>query len=147
MMPDTLSRSIGGAAMARSCKVIDADGHILEPPNLWENYIDSKYLEVCPKLIVSGDGDEIFRMHGDYQMAFKDFGETGPEVEKEKFGRAGAFGAREGIVVDSAHLPYAQGRRGGFDPHARIVDMDTDGIDAAFLYPTLGLMLETNLRD
>jgi hypothetical protein len=27
----------------------------------------------------------------------------------------------------------------GFDPHARIVDMDADGIDAAFLYPSLGL--------
>ena len=30
-------------------------------------------------------------------------------------------------------------RRGGFDPHARIIDMDADWIDAAFLYPSLGL--------
>jgi hypothetical protein len=36
-------------------------------------------------------------------------------------------------------LKYAEGRKGGFDPHARIVDMDADGIDAAFLYPSLGL--------
>ena len=29
--------------------------------------------------------------------------------------------------------------KGGFDPHARIPDMDVDGIDAAFLYPSIGL--------
>ena len=36
-------------------------------------------------------------------------------------------------------MEYTQGRKGGFDPHARIPDMDLDGIDAAFLYPSLGL--------
>src|SRR5207247_8744979 len=34
---------------------------------------------------------------------------------------------------------YAEGRKGGFDPDARIGDMDAEGIDAAFLYPSLGL--------
>src|SRR5262249_55919357 len=29
---------------------------------------------------------------------------------------------------------------GGFDPHARIAALDSEGIDAAFLYPTLGLL-------
>jgi predicted TIM-barrel fold metal-dependent hydrolase len=43
---------------------------------------------------------------------------------------------REGVP---AVEKYAEGRKGGFDPHARIPDMDLDGIDAAFLYPTLGL--------
>src|SRR2546430_12450637 len=32
-----------------------------------------------------------------------------------------------------------EGRPGGFDPHKRIPDMDLDGIDAAFLYPSMGL--------
>src|SRR2546422_1007089 len=36
-------------------------------------------------------------------------------------------------------MKYVEGRRGGFDPHARIADMDLDGIDAAFLYPSIGL--------
>ena len=30
-------------------------------------------------------------------------------------------------------MTYNQGKKGGFDPHARIPDMDADGIDAAFL--------------
>ena len=36
-------------------------------------------------------------------------------------------------------MQYIDGRKGGFDPHARIPDMDLDGIDAAFLYPSVGL--------
>jgi len=36
--------------------VIDADGHILEPPDLWENYIDPKFRETCPKVLVTKNG-------------------------------------------------------------------------------------------
>ena len=52
-------------------------------------------------------------------------------------GRIGAVGARQGIVDDT--MEYKDGKPGGFDPHKRIPDMDADGIDAAFLYPSLGL--------
>ena len=47
----------------------------------------------------------------------------------------GSIGVRQGEVNNT--LKYEEGRKGGFDPHTRIVDMDADGIDAAFLY--LGL--------
>jgi predicted TIM-barrel fold metal-dependent hydrolase len=36
-------------------------------------------------------------------------------------------------------MKYEDGKPGGFDPHKRIPDMDFDGIDAAFLYPSMGL--------
>ena len=57
---------------------------------------------------------------------------------KKGLGALGGVGARDGTVVDDA-MEYEQGRKGGFDPHARIPDMDLDGIDAAFLYPSIGL--------
>src|SRR5439155_1359178 len=53
-------------------------------------------------------------------------------------GNIGAIGARQGDVAELT-MKYVEGRKGGFDPHARIPDMDLDGIDAAFLYPSLGL--------
>ena len=40
--------------------VIDADGHVLEPPDLWENYIDPRFRETCPKLLITEDGREDF---------------------------------------------------------------------------------------
>jgi hypothetical protein len=54
-------------------------------------------------------------------------------------GALGAVGARDGSVVVGDALEYNDGRKGGFDPHARIPDMNLDGIDAAYLYPSIGL--------
>jgi uncharacterized protein len=113
--------------------VIDADGHILEPPDLWEQYIEPKYREGCPKLITLESGEEILRIEGDYAISLSH------GKKKISFGGTGAFGARDGKV--SAKIPYKEGRKGGFDPHARIPDMDSESIDAAFLYPSLGLFM------
>src|SRR5437773_10606187 len=50
----------------------------------------------------------------------------------------GAIGSRDQEPEET--MKYTDGRKGGFDPHARIPDMDLDGIDAAVLYPSLGLL-------
>ena len=59
-------------------------------------------------------------------------------TRKRSFGSIGGIGARQGTVV-ATEMKYEEGRAGGFDPHKRIPDMDLDGIDAAFLYPSVGL--------
>src|SRR4030095_6728027 len=46
---------------------------------------------------------------------------------------------RRDADMDDGEMTYADGRPGGFDPHKRIPDMELDGIDAAFLYPSVGL--------
>src|SRR5215469_6349858 len=113
--------------------VIDADGHVTEPPNLWEEYMEPKFREGCPKLITIEDGHEILRLEYDDAI------DLSRGKQRITFGAVGAFGARDGSVKPNG--PYLQGRKGGFDPHARIPDMDAEGIDAAFLYPTLGLFV------
>src|SRR5437879_10258697 len=57
---------------------------------------------------------------------------------EQGMGGIGGVGARQG-TVKATELKYEEGRPGGFDPHKRIPDMDLDGIDAAFLYPSVGL--------
>ena len=42
-------------------------------------------------------------------------------------GRIGGVGARQGVVAADT-LEYKDGKPGGFDPHARIPDMDADGM-------------------
>ena len=112
--------------MARAYNVIDADGHILEPLTLWTDYMDPKYRDQAPKLIRDADGKQRLQV-GEQLLG-----------SKKGLGALGGVGARDGTVVDDA-MEYEQGRKGGFDPHARIPDMDLDGIDAAFLYPSIGL--------
>jgi len=114
-------------------RVIDSDGHICEPPDLWEQYMEPKYREGCPKLVTLENGAEILRIEGDVAI------DLGGGKKRVSFGGVGAIGSREGKVSPS--IPYTQGRKGGFDPHARIPDMDAEGIDAAVLYPSLGLFL------
>ncbi|TMA60627.1 MAG: hypothetical protein E6J80_01740 [Deltaproteobacteria bacterium] len=111
--------------MSRTYNVIDSDGHVLEPPDFWAEYMDPAYRERAPQLFVDTDGKERLRIEGKVLG-----GPTG-------LGFAGAIGARQGAA--SINIKYIEGRKGGFDPHARIPDMDLDGIDAAFLYPSLGL--------
>lgn len=114
-------------------RVIDADGHVLEPPDLWSNYIEPRFRESAPRLVSNSEGAEIL------QIGATELTDNGPGRRRVKVGATGAIGAREGNV--SVHIKYAEGRPGGFDPHARIIDMDAESIDAAFLYPSLGLFL------
>src|SRR5260370_34908837 len=119
--------------MARTYNCVDADGHILEPPDLWERYIEPRFRAGGPKLRSTAEG-AVFRPEGG--------GNGIPRGGGKKaigFGGLGTIGARDGSVEH--RVPYAEGRKGGFDPHARIPDMDAEGIDAAFLYPSLGLFL------
>ena len=44
--------------MARTYKVIDADGHILEPTDLWDNYMDPAHREHAPRMILDDNGKE-----------------------------------------------------------------------------------------
>lgn len=114
------------AGTGRTYDIIDADGHVLEPLDLWDEYMDPAYRDHAPRLFVDTDGKERMRLEG------KVLGTGGG------LGVTGAIGARQGTVGRQI-FKYLDGRRGGFDPHARIVDMDLDDIDAAFLYPSLGL--------
>src|SRR5271168_282866 len=112
--------------MARAYNVIDSDGHILEPLTLWDDYIDPAFRDRAPKVVVDTDGKQ--RLLIEEQVL----------GSRQGMGGLGGVGARQG-AVSAETMSYEDGRPGGFDPHKRIPDMDLDGIDAAFLYPSLGL--------
>src|ERR1044071_1585647 len=112
--------------MGRAYHVGDAAGHILEPLDLWDRYIDPAFHERRPRFVIDDNGKERLGVEG------KLLGNP------RGIDSLGAVGVRQvDIKLDS--LKYGEGKKGWFDPHARIVNMDTNGIDAAFLYPSLGL--------
>jgi predicted TIM-barrel fold metal-dependent hydrolase len=113
--------------MARQYNCVDADGHILEPLDLWQKYMDPAFRDRAPRIIMGNNGKEQLIVD-EHRVGDGNLG----------IGRIGAVGARQG-VVEADTMAYKDGKPGGFDPHARIPDMDADGIDAAFLYPSLGL--------
>jgi len=112
--------------MGRAYNVIDSDGHILEPITLWDDYIEPNFRDPAPRIIIDDERQERLPVERQHLGS------------KKSLGGIGGVGARQGVVSDET-MAYKDGRKGGFDPHARIPDMDLDGIDAAFLYPSLGL--------
>jgi len=74
--------------MGSAYNVIDSDGHVLEPLNLWENYIDRAFRDRAPRLFIDEDGKQRLRIDG------KKFG------GRRGLGTLGAIGARDGVVCD-----------------------------------------------
>ncbi len=95
--------------MGRAYNVIDADGHILEPLDLWDRYIEPKFRDRAPRIVMGENGKErlVIEEHavGDGQRGI---------------GRIGAVGARQG-VVEGDTMAYKDGKAGGFDPQPRPV--------------------------
>src|ERR1700747_434428 len=98
--------------MPRTYNIIDADGHVLEPPNLWVEYIDPKFRDDAPRVIT--DENNVDRLW----IAGRIFPSTAGGI-----GRAGTIGI-PGSKISEAR--YLNGRKGGFNPQARIADMDLD---------------------
>src|ERR1051326_5742841 len=101
--PGTQTRE--AMAMTRAYNVVDADGHILEPLTLWDDYIDPAFRERRPRFVIDDNGKERLSVEG------KLLGNP------RGIGSLGSVGARQGIVKPGT-LKYAEGRRGGVDPHA-----------------------------
>ena len=109
--------------MVRAHGVISADSHVFEPRDLWERYIDPPFRKRAPKIVREGERD-LFVIDG---------------LEPEFVGIMGSAGVRAGKLREINR--HEEGLRGGWDPHARVRDMDLDGVDAEVLYTSLGMRL------
>src|SRR5262249_55700682 len=131
-----------GVAMAQSPSskeppVVDADGHVLEPRDVWQRYMEPALRERAIRIERDAEGIEVLLVDGRPHLGLR--------------GRLGALG---GIGMDSEDLmtvgqrSYADGcPPGGYDPHAPMRVMDDERIVVALLYPTIGIAWEGLVRD
>lgn len=113
--------------MSRTYNVVDADGHILEPADLWTKGLPQKFRDLGPRVVVDDTGRDRIAV-GERVLVTSNFG-------SQLTGTVGVAAAQ------IKKMSYADGKQGGFDPHARIKDLDLDGIDAVVLYPSMGLKM------
>ena len=100
-------------------EIISADVHITEPPDIWENHLDKKYMEHAPKLVKDHEGGDA------WQFAYGDPNPIGLTTTPGK--RFEDF-RWHGVTYDSV-------RPGTINGKARLEDMDIDGIDAEIIFP------------
>jgi uncharacterized protein len=152
--------------MQREELVIDADGHVLEPPDLWERYLEPKYRARAMRIRVGDDGQEYLEIDGKRsrlisgrllaaQGGMQKFGAMNvAELEarrREKIRRAVWRGdpapmlEKYGDVTADTYLAGAA--FGTMDAKERVALLDREGLARAVLYPTLGLVWGAELRD
>ncbi len=117
--------------------IVDADGHILEPPDLWTKNLPAKYKDVALRTEYSKqrDGDALIVERDNVVMTAPGAGNIGAARFTEEQRRRHWRGIR-----------YTDGDPAGFDPGLRIKELDREGIDIAFMYPSLALYLN-GIRD
>ena len=109
-------------------RVISADNHVMEPPDLWTSRADAKFKDRVPKIIVEENGAEWWYCDGHKVVSVETGTQTGMRFE-----------APEALSLDSG--TFDEVRLGGYIPAEHVKDMAIDGIDMSILYPTTGLIL------
>ncbi len=99
--------------------LIDADTHILEPPNIWKKHLPKKFQTYAPKLKKDHEGGDAWD-HGTGSLDPIGLVTTpGKRFEDFKW-----FG-----------VSYSEARKACFNGKERLKDMDIDGVDAIVTFP------------
>jgi predicted TIM-barrel fold metal-dependent hydrolase len=115
---------------------IDADGHVLEPPDLWESYLPAALKARALRIRVDDAGYEYLEIDG----------RPSRRSRRGSLGLLGAMGDEDRKPRPDRryadHMPF-----GACDAKQRVSLLDQENLDAALLYPTLGLLWEWELTD
>ena len=105
---------------------ISADSHITEPPDCYRGHIEAAYRERAPHVVRDPKYGDIYVVEGMKQTI--------------PMGLVAAAGVEpSSIRIGGAR--FEDLHRGGWDPAARLVDQDKDGVGAEIIYPTVGMVL------
>src|SRR5215471_11943941 len=110
--------------------VFDADSHVVEPPVLWEKFLDPEYRTLGKHALWRQEGriGAYLKVNGEI---FRDKGD--PNLPRHALWRPGmdwdAIGALDPHVRQPAN-------EGASDPRSRLADMDAMGVDQTLMYPT-----------
>lgn len=121
---------------------VDADGHILEDATLWDRYIEAKYKPRALRLVPDGYGGEYLEIDG-----------RPSRIGGRRRQRGGGLGGLSGMGTTRNDPPapsrlYGQGALyGAMDAKERLHRIDAEGLAAAFIYPSLSLIYETECED
>ena len=123
--------------MLNNIFTVDADGHVLEPRTTWLDYIAPRYRDRAIRIARDDRGDEVLLIDG-----------RPLEIVRNRLAALGGVEMDPVELLTPGRLSYEDGcPPGGYDAAARLGVMDTERIDVALLYPTIGLCWEGLVED
>ena len=112
--------------------VVDGDGHILEPRDLWQKGLGHEYRDQAIGVRWNPETEHEETLIGDRVVLPR--------------GQVSAGFARRPYVNQGQGVGWEELPAGGREPLPRVAELDREGIDAAVLYPTQGLVIPS-VRD
>ncbi len=121
---------------------IDADGHVLEPPDMWERYCDPGDRDVAMAILRDDDGLEYLDLGG---------GRPSKIIRKGYPSGVGYMDRLAGIIYEReprTGSPYVDDAPlGAMDAKERLQRLDMENIERAILYPSLSVLWGAEVED
>ncbi len=120
---------------------VDGDGHVLEPPDLWQRYLEPAFRDRAPTIRADDAGLEFLDIDGSMSKLVRGGMPSGLGAMDRFAGHVYEREPKTGLkYVDDAPL-------GAMDPVERIARLDMENIEKVFLYPTLSLFWIAECED
>ncbi len=120
----------------------DADGHVLEPPDMWERYCDPGDRDVAMAILRDDDGLEYLDLGG---------GRPSKIIRKGYPSGVGYMDRLAGIIYEReprTGSPYVDDAPlGAMDAKERLQRLDMENIERAILYPSLSVLWGAEVED
>ena len=119
--------------------VVDADGHVLEPEDLWQRFLEPQWRDRAIRIETDDEGMENLLIDGKTHALVRGrlamLGGVGMQDDLDAILTPGMRSYKDGLVP------------GGYDPAERLKVLDEEGIDIVLLYPTLGIHWEGHVTE
>jgi uncharacterized protein len=116
--------------------VVDADGHVLEPSTLWDEYLEPEFRDRSIRLVVNDDGLEVVTVDN---VPFDRLSPGGIAL-------IGTMGDETAVVSPDRRymdvMPF-----GACNAADRLTYCDDEALDGVVLYPTIGLLWPSAVED
>jgi len=115
---------------------VDADGHVLEPGDLWENHLEERYKARALRIRVDAEGYEYLEIDQ----------RPSQRTVRGSLGILGAMGDDD--LRPRPDRRYADNKPfGSSNADERLQLLKQENLECALLYPTIGLLWEVELED
>ena len=109
--------------------ICDSDLHVMEPPDLWERYMEPAYAHAAPKGQTELPRDMRVRVQNSIVTRIPGVRPQTPQGER----RMGWRTEHESV--------YASAEARGWDAASQVDAMDAEGLDLAVMFPSRGLFV------
>jgi len=108
--------------------VVDMDSHVMEPPDLWETYLEPQYRDRAICIRTRPDGTEELVVDNKVVLAGRLAALGGVDHQTDEIFRGGRLTYMDGCPAAS------------YDTRARVALLDEWGVDAGVVFPTIGIL-------